>query len=360
MVWADDMAKVDLAMTETERLITQEDCVVIIGGWWSSLTYPIQEVCARYKVVNLCYDSSSPTLLERGYEWFFMAWPHDDFFGMKQVEFLIELIEKKGLKDDVKTVGVMVESALFGQTAGSSWKKYIQKAVDEGRVDWEIVEDITFAAPVVDVTPEVLKMKAADPDLLFMCPMAPADCVKMMTAMMEQDYYPPITMTMDAGFTMWDYWQIEEMRKESMYFFSRFGAGNLMDQIEKVPKLKEIYDLWMEEFDYFEFGVLSTYMGVLSLKEALEEAGRNDPNREDFTTAIRDAFRTIYISREEAGMYGVDFNDETGFNDLCEILIGQNLPDPKNPGDVDYQTVWPWELAVTDVIIPDPRSRGLG
>ena len=359
VVWGDSQAKADIAMAETERLITQEGCVMIFGGWWSSLTYAIQEVCQRYKVPNVCVSSSSPTLLERDYEYFFMAWPHDDYFAMKEVDFLIEELERQGISDKVKTVGVFVESALFGQTARSSWIKYIDKANDEGRVDWEIVMDITFPAPVTDVTSEVLKLKQADPDLVFMCPMAPADCVKVMTVMIEQDYYPPIAMTMDAGFAMWDFWQIEEMRKGCKFFYSRFGAGMLEDQIVVVPKLKSLYDEWNSEFDYWDNGAFAYYVAAIVAKDALELAGQKDPGMEDFTEALKDALYELSIPQERIGLYGVDFDEDTGYNNLVEIIIGQNRDDPDNPGDVIWRTVWPYNLAVEESIIPDPRSRGL-
>jgi len=356
IVWADCQSSPDLAMSETERLITQEGVVCILGSWWSSLTYATQEVCERYKVPNLNPQSSSPALLERGFQYYFMNWPNDDYFAKREVDFAIDLVSKYNL--NVHTVGIIVESGLFGQTARSGWLKYLQQAKDQGLIDWEIVEDITFPSPVVDITPEIIKLKSADPDIVFACPMSPSDCVKFMTAMIEQNYYPPIMITMDAGFTMYDYWSIEEMRKGCKYFFSRFAMGCIEDQIRANPKIKEIYDLWMEHFDYWEWGVLPFYNTILTLKYALEEAGERDPNMENFPTALRDALRDIHISKEEGIIYGVDFND-IGYNELAEVCMGQNLDDPDNPGDVAWQTVWPWDIATRDPVVPDPRSRGL-
>jgi hypothetical protein len=179
-----------------------------------------------------------------------------------------------------------------------------------------------------------------------------------MTVMIEQDYYPPIAMTMDAGFAMWDYWQIEEMRKGCKYFFSRFGAGMLEDQIAVVPKLKSLYDEWNSEFDYWDNGAFAYYVAAVVAKESLEIAGERNPTMEDFTETLKEVLYEIDIPQETIGLYGVNFNEETGYNDLVEILIGQNLDDPENPGDVNWRTVWPYKLAVEECIIPDPRSRG--
>jgi branched-chain amino acid transport system substrate-binding protein len=360
VVWGDCQNKPDLALQETERLITMENVVCVLGSWYSSLTYPTQEVCARLKVPNLNWDSSSPTLLERGYEWYFMNFPHDDWYAKREVDFLVDLLNKKGLMNKVNTIAMFVESALFGQTARTSWLKYIDEAKKAGKVNWKLVEDITFAAPVVDVTPEILKLKAADADMLFGCPMSPADWVKVVKSMTEQNYFPPIWITMGAGQTMFDFWNIEDMRKGVKYQFTRFAAGAVMDQVLKTPKLKGLYEVWMKNFDYFDWGALVTYTSMLTLKYALEDAGKTDPTySKNFPTVLRDALRKVKISKEEAGVYAVKFNEKTGFNELVEVTIAQCLDDPNKPGDVEWQTIWPWDMASRDPVVPDPRSRGL-
>jgi branched-chain amino acid transport system substrate-binding protein len=364
LVWGDCQASPDLALSEAERLITQENVHMLIGSWWSSLTYATQEAAERYKVPLYNTDSSSPTLLERNYKYFFHGYPTDDMYGMWMIDFLIDMLTEEGLIDRKLTIGMIVEAALFGQTSRTSWIKYIDKAKDEGKVDWEIIEDITFPAPVVDLTPEIIKMKSADPDIVFACPMAPADCVKFATAMIDQNWWPPIFMTMGAGFSMFDFEKIQEMQEASENFFARTTPGTTMGEILSKPVLKEVHDLWNDNFDYWDRACVSYRNQMYVIRAVLEEAGEITGGEvgelADFRDAIKEGFLRIDISAEESGTYGWKFEREpwTGQNTKNIIIIHQKLPDPEHESGRDWAFVWPVEHATKDWVVPDPRSRG--
>ncbi|MGZ3580135.1 MAG: ABC transporter substrate-binding protein, partial [Syntrophales bacterium] len=70
LVFADTKGEPKNGMSETERLISQEKVVAIIGAYQSSVTKTASQATERLKVPYVCSDSSSPTLTERGLQYF--------------------------------------------------------------------------------------------------------------------------------------------------------------------------------------------------------------------------------------------------------------------------------------------------
>jgi branched-chain amino acid transport system substrate-binding protein len=112
LVIVDHQGKPDVGQSEAERLITQEKVHAIIGAVHSSVTATASQVAERYGVPYMNGESSSPTLTERGFKWFFRTSPHDGHFSLAMFEFMKEFEKKKGIK--FRSVGIMHEDTLFG------------------------------------------------------------------------------------------------------------------------------------------------------------------------------------------------------------------------------------------------------
>jgi branched-chain amino acid transport system substrate-binding protein len=91
IVYADTKGDPKNGMSETERLIAQEKVVAMIGAYQSSVTKTASQITERMKVPYVCSDSSSPTLTERGFKYFFRVSPHDAIFARDQFQFLKDL-----------------------------------------------------------------------------------------------------------------------------------------------------------------------------------------------------------------------------------------------------------------------------
>jgi branched-chain amino acid transport system substrate-binding protein len=69
--------------------------------------------------------SSSPSLTERGFRWFFRTWPHDGIFGRHLFDILRDLERTKGIK--VKTIGIVNENTLWGTDVNKLTKQFAQE-----------------------------------------------------------------------------------------------------------------------------------------------------------------------------------------------------------------------------------------
>ena len=98
LVFADTKGEPKNGMSEAERLISQEKVVAMIGAYQSSVTKTASQATERLKVPYVCSDSSSPTLTERNYKYFFRVSPHDSGFARDQFQFLKDLEKKTGQK----------------------------------------------------------------------------------------------------------------------------------------------------------------------------------------------------------------------------------------------------------------------
>src|SRR5882757_2741015 len=71
LIFADHQADPQKGRAETERLITQEKVVAIVGAYHSSVSATASATCERYGVPYVAADSSSPSLHTRGLKFFF-------------------------------------------------------------------------------------------------------------------------------------------------------------------------------------------------------------------------------------------------------------------------------------------------
>src|SRR5437016_3668696 len=157
LIVVDHQGKPDVGQAEAERLITQEKVTALIGAVFSSVGATTSQVAERYGVPHMNGESSSPTLTERGFKWFFRTSPHDGHFTLAMFEFLKDFEKKKGVK--LKTVGLMHEDTLFGADSGKVQEELAKK------YGYEVVVNMAYRAKTTSLDAEVGKLKAAAPDV---------------------------------------------------------------------------------------------------------------------------------------------------------------------------------------------------
>ncbi len=189
LVFGDTRGEPKNGIAEVERLVTQEKVVGIIGAYQSSVTKTASQATERLKIPYVCYDSSSPTLTQSGYKYFFRASPHDALFARDQFNFLKDM-EKKGQK--VQTIAVLYENTEFGANVG---KEVLKLAQEYG---YKIVENISYAANATDVTSEVGRLIKANPDVLMHASYI-TDAILFTKTFKEMNFKPKAIMTF-AGY----------------------------------------------------------------------------------------------------------------------------------------------------------------
>ncbi len=330
LVFADHQGNPQVGATEAERLITQEKVAALQGAYFSSVTATASQTAERYGVPFLNADSSSVGLTNRGFKWFFRTTPHDELFVQNAFQFLKDLEKKKGVK--VKRIAIFAENTEFGTGAAKLQEKY---AKENG---YEVVGKVLYPPKGTQLTSEVQKLKASNPDIVMQSSYL-GDAILSMKTYKDLGFLPTGLLANDAGFNDSEF--LKTMGKDGDYVISReVWALDLAAQKPVVARANAL--LQARHGVNFNGNSARAFTGIFALADAINRAGSTKP--ED----IRKALRATDIPGDQLIMPwgGIQF-DETGQNRKGAGIIVQ-VQGGK------YVTVWPFALASKDVVWPLP------
>jgi len=330
LVFGDHQNNPQVGATEAERLINDEKVVALIGCYPSNVTATASQVAERYKIPFVAPESSSATLTQRKFKWFFRTTPHDELFVRNFFEFLNALTKKKGIRP--KRIGLMNENTLWGS---ETTKLEEALAKQEG---YNVVETVLYPAKSTQLTSEVQRLKAARPDLLMQSSYL-GDAILSMKTYQELGLAPEAILANDAGFNDTEF--LRTLGKTGEYVLSREVWA--LDLTSRNPLIKQVNDLYFKRFKAnFTGNSARAFTGLYALAYAINRAASRQPE------AIRKALAETNLPGEKLIMpwAGIKF-DASGQNTLGSGIIVQ-VQNGK------YVTVWPFELASAEVIWPMP------
>jgi branched-chain amino acid transport system substrate-binding protein len=330
LIFADHQGNPQVGATEAERLISQERVVALMGCYQSAVTATASQVAERHKVPFLNADSTSSTLTERRFKWFFRITPHDDLFVRNFFEFFKEMQKKKGIK--VKKLALFNENTLWG----SETTKLEQKLAKEQ--GYEVAETILYPAKSTQLTSEVQRIAAANADVVLQSSYL-GDAILAVKTYRDLGYSPPMLLANNAGFNDTEF--LKSVGKDGDYILSREVWA--LDLGAKKPIIKKANDLLQARYKVnFTGNSARAFTGMLTLADAINRAGSTKPE------AIQKSLQETNIPRDQLIMPwdGIKF-DEKGQNTLGAGIIVQ-VQNGK------YVTVWPLQLASADLVWPIP------
>lgn len=331
LIIADHQGNPQVGATEAERLITQDKVVAIVGCYFSNVTATASQVAERYKVPFLNPESSSATLTQRGFQWFFRTTAHDDLFVHNFFEFFKEFEAKRKIK--VSRVALFNENTLWGN---ETTKLETKLAAERGL---NVTKSIAYPAKSTQLTSEVQTLKAANPEVVMQSSYL-GDAILAMKAYKELGFSPDMILANNAGFTDTEF--IKTIGKDADFVITREVWA--LDLANRNPLIKQVNDLYNSRYKVNFTGNSSrTFTGLLVLADAINRAASTEPE------AIRKALVETNIPGNQLIMpwKGVKF-DATGQNTLSSGILVQ-IADGK------YHTVWPFDLASREVVWPMPK-----
>lgn len=331
LVFADHQGNPQVGATETERLITQEKVVAIVGAYSSNVTATSSQVAERYKIPYINPESSSASLTQRNFKWFFRTTAHDDLFVHNFFDFFKELEAKKGIK--VKKLAAFNENTLWGN---ETTKLEVKLAGEKG---YDLAKAISYPAKGTQLTSEVQLLKAAAPQVVMQSSYL-GDAIMAMKTYKELGFSPDMILANNAGFTDTEF--IRTLGKDADYVITRDVWA--LDLAKNNPLIKQVNDLFFERNKINFTGNSSrTFTGLMTLVDAINRAGSTEPE------AIRKALTETDIPGQKIIMpwKGIKFDDKGqniyGSGILVQIIDGK------------YNTIWPFDLATRDVVWPMPK-----
>jgi branched-chain amino acid transport system substrate-binding protein len=327
LVFADTKGEPKNGLGEVERLVSQEKVVAIIGAYQSSVTKTASQATERLHIPYVCSDSSSPTLTQRGFKYFFRASPHDALFARDQFNFLKDM-EKKGQK--VRSIAVLYENTEFGSNVG---KEVVKLAKEFG---YELVADISYAANATDVTSEVGRLIKAKPDVLMHASYI-TDAILFTKTFKEMNFRPKAIMTF-AGYIEPAYLPTVKQDAEGIVVRSTFA----LDLAARKPLVAKVNELFKKKYGTeMSENAARSFTAPFVLADALNRAKTTDPD------ALVKAIEATSFGPEQViyPWQGVKFDPETHQNVFARGILVQIQQQR-------YVTVWPFDSAAAEPIWP--------
>jgi len=324
IIWGDSQASPEVGKTEAERLITQVKVPLIIGAYQSGVSKAASFVAERYKIPFVCAESSSAELTERGLKYFFRLAPTDAEDSIAFFDFLDQM-KAKGKK--VEKVAIVYENTEFGVHARGEAKKQAEKR------GYKIVADIPYPFKSTDVKSEVIKIKAAKPDVIIQASLL-GDMMLFAKAFKELKVGFNANLAFCGGYH--DPTFALNLKKDAEFFMGQCTFSP--DFITKKPVLGKINDMYKKRSGVdFDGVTIEAFTSILVVVDAFW-AKTTD------SEAVVQALRTTDLKTPTLPGDGVKFN-EKGQN----IKIISHISQIQNG---QYRVVWPAEMAAAEMIWP--------
>jgi branched-chain amino acid transport system substrate-binding protein len=333
VIYADTKGDPKNGLAEAERLITEEKVVALIGAYQSAVTKTASQAAERLKIPFVCSDSSSPTLTERGFEYFFRVSPHDGTMARNQFEFLKDLETKKGVK--VKTVALLYENTEFGSNVAKMQRSYAKE------FGYDVVADIAYTANSSDVTSEVGKIISAKPDVVMHAAYI-TDAILFTKTFKEMNLVPQGFLNM-AGYIESDY--LPTVKGDGNYFFVRSTFA--LDLANKKPLVGQVAELYQKKYNIpMGENTARSFSAPFVLADAFNRAKSTDPE------AVVKALLATNMPGDQIinPWKGIQFDPKSHQNIYASAMIVQIQ-------DQAYYTVWPFDAASRDVVWPFPAWK---
>lgn len=320
----DSVAKPEIARAIVEKLIDVKKQPLIVGEYTSACAKAVAAVAEERKTPYLVVASADDAITQQRYKYVFRQNAVNTHYGDGVIDFLRQVIKPK-------TIAILYESSAFGTSGAEAMVK------DAEKLGMRVLLKERYEAGSIDFRPILSKVKAAQPDVLYM-----------------------VSYVMDASLLMK---QIKELRLDVKLFAggaAGFAIPEFIDNAKDAAEYVITATLWTPQLqypgakayaekykaqyqDYPSYHGASAYAAVYVVKDALERA------KDGTAEGIREALKTTNI---KTAFGPVKFEDKEGyqnqnFSDTLVIQVQKG----------EFETIWPLAYASKKYIYPLPTWR---
>jgi branched-chain amino acid transport system substrate-binding protein len=322
LIFEDDTGKPDVGRSAVEKLISRDKVPVITGGYSSSVTAASTPVAQQFKVPFVVCTGSADDITEKGYNYVFRINPAASEYPNAVRTFL------KDVAKDVKTVALLYENSSFGQSSSKSFEK------DAAELGLKIVVKEGYQAGAIDFTPLLTKVKAANPDLIYMVSYV-MDASLLMRQSKELQINPKLFVGGGAGFTLPEF--AKSAGDASNYVYS----ATLWVETLPFPGAKAYFDKFKKKYgSETEYHGAEAYAAMYVVADALKRAKSITPKD------VRDALAATDMKTAFGPVKFVSYGKKTQQNKLDTYLVQWQKG--------ELEAVWPTNVATKKYVYPTP------
>ncbi|MEW6720040.1 MAG: ABC transporter substrate-binding protein [Thermodesulfobacteriota bacterium] len=325
LIFEDDTGKPDVGRSGVEKLISRDKVPVLTGGYSSSVTAAATPVAQQFKVPFVICTGSADDITEKGYEYVFRVNPPASEYPAAVESFLKEVAK------DVKSVALLYENSAFGQSSSKSFE------ADAKAAGLNILVKEGYQAGAIDFKPILTKVKAANPDMIYMVSYV-MDASLLMRQSKELGINPKMFVGGGAGFTLPEFAKSAGSAADYVY------SATLWVETLPFPGAKEYFNKFMKKYgSETEYHGAEAYATMYVVADALKRA-KGSPNVTP--QAVRDALTTTDMMTAFGPVKFVSYGKKTQQNKLDTYLVQWQKG--------ELEAVWPTKVATKKYIYPTP------
>ena len=323
LLFEDDTGKPDVGRSGVEKLISREKVPVITGGYSSSVTAAAAPVAQQFKVPFVICTGSADDVTEKGYDYVFRVNPPASEYPNAVKSFLHEVGK------DVKTIALLYENSAFGQSSSKSFE------ADAVALGLKIVVKEGYQAGAIDFKPILTKVKAANPDMIYMVSYV-MDASLLMRQSKELRINPKMFVGGGAGFTLPEFAKSAGDASDGVY------SATLWVDTLPFPGAKEYASNFRKKFgSETEYHGAEAYAAMYVVADALKRAKSITPRD------VRDALVKTDLKTAFGPVKFISYGKKTQQNKLDTYLVQWQKG--------NLEAVWPKGVATKKYIYPTPH-----
>jgi branched-chain amino acid transport system substrate-binding protein len=336
VLWRDHQGASDVARSEAESLVLDENVDMLTGCFYSGSTQAVSQVAEREGIPHVCGTAIGEGLTERGLDWFWQVPPHTGVKGESMFNFASDMNSEFDV--GLERVAIIHQNGTFGTEVANS----MVGVIEENSEFVQAPETISYdASSVTSLSAQIQTIRDADADIIVHAANV-RDALIMLEDMKTEDYYPEMMLTPGSAYL--DPSVLEESVSEHVLS----GADFSNDMYNVHPPMGE-YNSYAQEnsgtpFDgsnIYAWGEFFTAVAAANKADSLDPAD------------LQNALNSLSLDPYAAGLpYPVDF-DDNGYNSEAFSFVVQ-----ADGGKLE--TVWPFEQAQDNVMtypVPDWSER---
>ncbi|MCK8602133.1 ABC transporter substrate-binding protein [Desulfoferrobacter suflitae] len=319
LLFEDDTGKPEVARSAAEKLISKDKVVMLGGGYGSSETFAIAGVAQQNGMPFLVNTGSADKITEQGWDYVFRLNPPVSAYPAALESFLTEVVKPE-------SCAILYEDSAFG-TSGS--KNFAETAE---RLGIKVVMMEGYSKGGVDFKPLLVKVKQANPDLVYMISYV-MDASLLMTQSMELRVMPKLFVGGAAGFTL------PEFVKNAGNAANMVYSATLWYETLPYPGASEYYEEYVKRFNKpTEYHGAEAYAACQVIADTLKRA--KSFSAEDVKTALAETdMETVF-----GPVKFVSYDKKINQNKLPTYLV-QWI-------DGKLELVWPKDVASKPYVYP--------
>ncbi len=267
IVWEDGKCDAKEATSAARKLVAVDGVKIILGGVCSSETLAMAPVTESEKVIVFSPSSTSPDITTAG-DFVFRTAPSDAFAGRVAAEYAVK-------KFSAKKAAIISETKDYTQGLRRVFKEVFTS------LGGEIVADEVYNTGDTNFRSQLIKIKAANPDVLYLLPQSPAPgglLLKQLkdlgvkTKLLTAEVLIGRDVVKDQGKNMEGLVGIEQYFDENS---------------ERAQKFLKTYKETYSEAPSFPAFMANMYSQVYLVKESLEQFGQDTEKIRDYFLGLK-------------------------------------------------------------------------